>query len=281
MSSVQVGCQAARAGVLAVTVSTIWLPTTLLAADLPPAYPGLPSYEEAHSRGVADYLHDWHVVVGAGALISPKYEGSDTFSATPVPMVSAAFSNWVIVDPRGLTAKLYDNHGFGLSARAGYDLGRKEGDADQLRGLGNIDAGGVVGATLDYRVGPFSAFSSVDQILGGSDGLQAKVGAKATHTYDKFSFEAGVSVTWANNSYMESYFGVTPAQSARSGLAVYDAGAGFKRVDLTAAVTYNVTENWLVRGQLGTGYLLGDAADSPIVQDKLQPFGTLAVGYKF
>lgn len=274
-------CRAMRTSVSAGAAGMLCLPATLFAADLPPAYPDLPTYEQARARGIADYLHDWHVVLGAGALFSPEFEGSDKFAVTPFPLVSAAFGNWVVVDPSGLRVNLYETHGFGVSARAGYDLGRKEDDSDYLKGLGDIDAGGVVGATLDYRVGAFRLYSSVDQIVGGSDGLQAKVGASATQAYDRFTFEAGVSTTWADDNYMESYFGVTQAQSARSGLAVYQAGAGFKRVDLTAAVTYNVTDNWLVRGEAGVGYLLGDAADSPITQDKLQPFGTLAVGYKF
>ncbi len=41
------------------------------------------------------------------------------------------------------------------------------------------------------------------------------------------------------------------------------------------------SENWLIRGQAGLGYLVGDAADSPIVQREVQPYGVLMVGYKF
>lgn len=85
----------------------------------------------------------------------------------------------------------------------------------------------------------------------------------------------------AETAAMLGYFGVTPAQSALSGLPVYDIGAGFKRVDATASVTYALTEHGLVRGQGGLGYLVGDAADSPIVQDKVQPSGILAVGCRF
>jgi outer membrane scaffolding protein for murein synthesis (MipA/OmpV family) len=80
---------------------------------------------------------------------------------------------------------------------------------------------------------------------------------------------------------MESYFGITSAQSASSGLAEYDAKAGIMRVDVKASVTYMMTENWLVTGAAGAGFLLGDAKDSPVVKDDVQPFGMLGVAYRF
>jgi len=80
---------------------------------------------------------------------------------------------------------------------------------------------------------------------------------------------------------MQAYFGVTPEQSARSGLARYDAGAGLKRADFSISATYMLDESWMVRGEAGVGVLLGDAADSPVVLEKIQPSGMLLVGYRF
>ncbi|TIU41759.1 MAG: MipA/OmpV family protein, partial [Mesorhizobium sp.] len=39
--------------------------------------------------------------------------------------------------------------------------------------------------------------------------------------------------------------------------------------------------SWMVRGEAGAGVLLGDAADSPVVVEKIQPSGMLLVGYRF
>ena len=44
---------------------------------------------------------------------------------------------------------------------------------------------------------------------------------------------------------------------------------------------YMLTKNWLVRGEAGVGFLTGDAADSPIVEEKFQPSASIFVGYKF
>jgi outer membrane scaffolding protein for murein synthesis (MipA/OmpV family) len=230
---------------------------------------------------ITERLTEWKVVLGGGAMIAPKFEGSDEFEVSPVPFVSATFGERVKVDPSGLSVNLYDIDGLSFSAQLGYDSGRKQDDSDHLRGLGDIDAGAVVGGKLAYELGPVELYASIDRIIGGSDGLQAKFGADLSSRYERFLFTAGVSGTWADDNYMEAYFGVTPKQSANSGLPVYDIGAGIKRVDVEASVTYMASENWLIRGQAGLGYLVGDVADSPIVQREVQPYGMLMVGYKF
>ncbi|WP_316862065.1 MipA/OmpV family protein [uncultured Cohaesibacter sp.] len=253
-------------------------PERLLAANLPSEGA---IYSEPQSSGTENQPNNWNLVLGGGALLSPEFEGSDKFKGTPFPVVFASYKDWIFFDPSGLTASVYQTNGFSLAVRAGYDLGRKEDDSDYLKGMGDIDAGGVIGAKLGYRVGDFGVYSSVDKIVGGSDGLQAKIGAEVSHSFDRFRIGAGVSATWADDQYMEEYFGVSSAQSLRSGLPTYEAKAGFKRVDFTASATYQITDHWLVRGEAGVGQLLGDAADSPIVQDKFQPSGMLSIGYKF
>lgn len=228
-----------------------------------------------------DRLNKWNVVIGAGGLYAPKFEGSDEFEIQPFPMFSATIGEHITVDPRGISINVYNYQSFNFSTKVGYDLGRKEDDSDHLEGLGDIDAGAVVGGKLAYELGPVELYTSFDKTIGGSDGLVGTVGANISHSYNQFLFSAGASATWADANHMDSYFGVTAAQSARSGLAAYDAGAGFKRVDFEASVTYMTQKNWLVQGQVGIGYLVGDAADSPIVQDAFQPSAMLVVGYKF
>lgn len=228
-----------------------------------------------------DRLNKWNVVIGAGGLYAPKFEGSDEFEIQPFPMFSATIGEHITVDPRGISINVYNYQSFNFSTKVGYDLGRKEDDSDHLEGLGDIDAGAVVGGKLAYELGPVELYTSFDKTIGGSDGLVGTVGANISHSYNQFLFSAGASATWADANHMDSYFGVTAAQSARSGLAAYDAGAGFKRVDFEASVTYVTQKNWLVQGQVGIGYLVGDAADSPIVQDAFQPSAMLVVGYKF
>ncbi|TRC78958.1 MipA/OmpV family protein [Mesorhizobium sp. WSM4307] len=227
-------------------------------------------------------LADWHVVLGGGAIIVPKYEGSNEFKVMPVPFISATFLDTVRIDPTGANVALYQHGPFELGARLGYDMGRKEDVADHLRGLGDVDMGAVVGAKAAVKFGPAEIFAQLDKTIGGSDGVQGTLGIEVTRPLSQsLIVGAGASVIFADEKYMQAYFGVTPEQSARSGLARYDAGAGLKRADFSISATYMLNRNWMVRGQAEVGILMGDAVDSPVVADKVQPSGMLLVGYRF
>lgn len=243
-----------------------------------PSYGAPPTYE---APSYLDKLHEWKVVVGGGAIYKPVFEGSDEFEVLPFPLFSATFGERVRIDPRGIVVDVYNTNGLTFGVKGGYDLGRDEDDSDDLRGLGDIDAGGVIGGTVSYGLGPVKLYGEVNKTVGGSDGLTATMGADVSHVYQRFLFSVGASATWADDNHMQSFFGVNAVQSQNSGLAEFDAEAGFKRFDITASVTYAFTEKWFVRGQAGVGFLAGDAADSPIVQDEVQPSALVGVGYRF
>lgn len=252
----------------------------LFESEAAPA-PYTQDFDQGRFGSVRQTLSDWEVTVGGGAMYAPKYEGSDELKVSPVPWISATFGDRVHVDPLGVNVDVLRAEGLTLAIKGGYELGRKESDSKYLRGLGNIDAGGVIGGKVSYEMGPIEFYGAVDKVIGGSDGLTGTVGANLSHQVDRFMLTAGASATMADDKYMDSYFGVTSAQSAKSGYRRYDPSAGIKRVDIEASVTYLATENWFIRGQGGVGFLTGDAKDSPIVRDKIQPSAMLVVGYKF
>lgn len=240
-----------------------------------------PQFDEARFGGVRGKLHDWEVTVGAGAIYAPKFEGSKDLEVMPVPFISATFGDVVHIGPEGLTVDAYKTENFTVSAKGGYEFGRDEKDSSHLRGLGDIGGGGVLGGIIAYELGPVQLTAEIDKTFGGSKGLTGKLGAEVSHFQGQFIFSAGASATWADKKHMKSYFGVTQAQSAGSGLAAYEADSGFKRVDLTASITYMASENWFIRGQAELGILTGDARNSPVVQKNTQPSAMMFVGYKF
>ncbi|TGQ50655.1 MipA/OmpV family protein [Mesorhizobium sp. M1C.F.Ca.ET.193.01.1.1] len=273
-----------NAGLTALAIALAMTPFASSAADVveSEATPN-PSQEIDPARygDFRDSLHDWQVTIGAGAIYMPEYEGSDKFDVKPFPLFSARFGERVSVDITGVTVDLLEYDGFKIGVKGGYELGRKEDDSDYLKGLGDVDPGGVIGGIVSYGYGPFEIYGKLDKTIGGSDGLTGTVGAKASYRYERFIFSADVSGTWADDKHMEAYFGVTATQSASSGLPQYDAKAGVKRVDVKASVTYMLTDNWMVTGAAGAGFLMGDAKDSPIVKKDVQPFGMLGLAYRF
>lgn len=231
---------------------------------------------------IGEKLAEWHVVAGGGAMIEPEYEGSDKFKVTPVPFVSATLFDTLTIDPTGATLAVVERDAFELSARLGYELGRQEDDSDHLRGMGDIDFGATVGAKAAVQLGPVELFALVDKTIGGSEGLVGRVGLEvAQPVSERLVLGASASAVVADENHMQAYFGVSAEQATRSGLAHFDAGAGLKRADFSLSATYSINQNWIVRGEAQLGVLLGDAADSPVVLEKLQPSAMLLVGYKF
>ncbi|NTG18756.1 MipA/OmpV family protein [Agrobacterium rhizogenes] len=120
-------------------------------------------FDTARYGDFRDKLHDWKVTIGAGAIYMPEYEGSDKFVANPYPIILAQFGERITVD-------LYERDGFRVGVTGGYEPGRKEDDSDYLRGLGDIDAGGVIGGIISYERGPFEVYGKLNKTIGGSDG---------------------------------------------------------------------------------------------------------------
>jgi len=90
--------------------------------------------------------------------------------------------------------------------------------------------------------------------------------------------------TWASEDYMEAYFGINQSNSNKSGLKTFDADSGIKDVGIALPVTYSPWEHWSIMGAVAYKRLLGDAADSPVVDDEgnaNQFIGGMLLIYRF
>lgn len=235
---------------------------------------------------------DWSVRLGAGALFQPEYEGADEYAIAPAPLLMVNYRDLVFLRGPMLGANAFTWQGSrpGEKLQAGplirYRFGRDEGDSDDLRGLGDIDGGVEAGGFVSYSIGPWSTGLTVFQDISGShDGLMAKFAAGHRLPLAwRLTLRSEISATWADENYTATYFGVTAAQSARSGLRPYRAEGGLKDAGITLDLDYSLTPNWGITARLGYKRMLGDAADSPLVKDRGSPdqFTTgLFVGYRF
>ncbi|WP_084536834.1 MipA/OmpV family protein [Azospirillum halopraeferens] len=216
---------------------------------------------------------DWSFTVGAGALYIPDYEGSDEFEVLPLPIVEVSWRDRVrltTIGGPGLYATPFVTDGLRFDLGVRYEFGRKEDDNDALKGLGDLDVGAVGVVRLGYAVGPVDLGLVVARdITGDRKGLTATL--EAEYAIDLFGGRGrlGVTsyVTWADDEYMGNTFGVTAAQAARSARRYtrYDAAAGVKDAGVAVALAYKLTDSIQAIGGVGYGRLLGDAADSPLV----------------
>ena len=224
------------------------------------------------------------VTVGALAVYRPKYDGAKRYEFTALPVFSVAplmsggpGGAGLTFDARTLddvSLALFKNNGFEAGPLIGYRTGRAEKDSPHLAGLGDIDGGLVAGGYARYNLAPLYLRASVNQQLTGTDtGYLLRFAAGASQTIaPRIVVKGVVTVDYGSSDYMQAYYGITALQSSRSGLAVFDAGAGFKSIGALLSTEYALTEDWKLLATAGYTRFLGDAASSPIVEaaDRLE-----------
>lgn len=225
---------------------------------------------------------------GGFVFVKPKYEGSKEYDVIGFPYVApvgVGEGGWIkFKGTDDVRFSLLNYYGFEAGPVAGYRFGRDQGDADILRGLGDVDGGLVLGGYVAYRAGPVALFASYNhQVTDDDTGglLRFGVEGKTEVVPQRLWVTATVGATYADEDYMSAYFGVTPLQSLNSGLAEFDASAGIKDIYLQLVGDINLTDRWGLKLIGRYSRLLGDAADSPVVESEDQFYGGLGVTYRF
>lgn len=267
---------------LLVSVLTIGTWGGAQAADLfspPPATPQAPSANE-----------DWYMTIGVGGRVMPSYPGSDDFSLRPGLIFSISKASQLnvfrSVDDNPSVA-LFDTGTFRLGAVGRLDWGRDADESYRLTGLGDIDMAVEAGGFAEWYVTDwFRTRAELRYGMGGFEGVRGMLGADVILPYGQWRFAVGPRLTYGGSGYMQTYFGVSPVQSAVANalgnpLPVYNAGAGFDLVGVTGQLTYNF-RNGFEAGVYGSyGRLLGDAASSPITSDENQFMAGVSLSYTF
>lgn len=233
------------------------------------------------------------LTLGGGVGVAPRYSGSDENRVSTALVLDYSMRNGFFVSStRGLG---YGNSlgNFDYSAALSYRTGRKDHNvdsdtmsdgSDHLRGMGNVkgSALGVVG--LGYKLTNWlSAQLQAEVPFSQRDNGAALHFGIVSPLYHspKNSVTLGLTSSWGTNDYMQTYYGVSATQSAASGFTQYHAGSGIYASSLNLDWTHNFTERWSVVADAGYTQLAGDARNSPIVQRKASPTGSLTVTYRF
>lgn len=233
------------------------------------------------------------LTLGGGVGVTPRYSGSDENRVSTALVLDYSMRNGFFASStRGLG---YGNSlgNVDYSAALSYRTGRKDHNvdsdtmsdgSDHLRGMGNVkgSALGVVG--LGYKLTNWlSAQLQAEVPFSQRDNGAALHFGIVSPLYHspKNSVTLGLTSSWGTNDYMQTYYGVSASQSAASGFMQYTAGSGIYAWSLNLDWTHNFTERWSVVADAGYTQLAGDARNSPIVQRKASPTGSLTVTYRF
>ena len=260
-----------------------WLGTVLLALPLTIAAPAF-----AQDTAVPKASEPNSLTLGLGAAMAPSYEGSDDYIIVPAGLAFGKVGGFAYYS-RATTLYLdlirdpYDARvdiAVGPVANLRVDRAGRIKDA-QVRALGELD--------YAIEAGAFAGIA-LNRVLHEYDTVTARISwiHDVTDTHDSFivtpALEYGtplsrkayvglqLSADYVGEDFAATYYGVTPAGAAASGLSPFTIDEGWKNARASLLGSYKLQGD-LTTGGLGLfaiasySSMLGEFKDSPLVSE--------------
>ncbi|MBK0122563.1 MipA/OmpV family protein [Pantoea sp. S61] len=235
----------------------------------------------------ADDSPEFSGYIGGGVGEKPNYSGAKDNKTEFIPAFRLAYGPLFVGGVDDLVALGWDvlkTEHWTFALGAGTDISpRKESADDHLRGLGDIDVTPRAFTSATYENSWFKGSIIASQDVGGNQqGFKlASYAHLQWHPVDNLRLYTGPTLSWADSDYLQTQYGVTAAQSERSGLSRYTADAGIEKIGWDVGMDYVVTPSWLLGARVTAQRLRDDAADSPVTQQASQLTGVLFLAWRF
>jgi outer membrane scaffolding protein for murein synthesis (MipA/OmpV family) len=217
-------------------------------------------------------------LVAVGAGIYPDYIGSDDYSIGAIPLVR--YQYWgkrdLTLIGNTLSMNLLDAGGWRVGPSGMLRFGRSDVEDDAVDRVHEIDPSVDLGAFVGYtwvgddprkRLG-VNAWGLAD-VTDSHGGWTAGANVFAAYPVLRaLTLVGGAALTYGSESYMTSYFGVTPADAQASGLGVYQPDAGIRDARAWLVALVHLSPRWTVGAGIIYSWLADEAGRSPIVSER-------------
>lgn len=240
---------------------------------------------------VPEYIPNF-VAVGVGR--APDYFGSDDYFSGPAPAANFSLgdSRYLSITGNYFALNVSTDRNWRFGPSAVYRFGRDESvDDPVVSRMAEIDDTIEIGGFLRYQ-----ALASSDQrdrwSIGGNiafDAGGAHDGYVASTTFQRWlpvgrfgALGLAGSVSYGSENYSDTYFSVSAADALATGLPQYSAGDGLRDARVMAVFVHPVSRHWLLGAGVMYSRILGDTADSPVVDirgSRDQMIYGLGIGY--
>ncbi|KVK98597.1 MipA/OmpV family protein [Burkholderia cepacia] len=233
----------------------------------------------------------YDVTIGAGVGLAPRYLGSDQYRTIPVPYLNVKTPSGIYLDTtRGAGYQLNLPRNFYIDGTINYVPGRRDSNegyasgSDTLRGMGNVPNATVATLAAGYKfmgagsVSVAGDFPVSNGSIGDSWRVVLKVPLMAT---PKDVLTTNTVAHIGSAEYNQTMWGVSVSQSSASGFRQYSIHGGFNAVDFGLMWTHMFNRHWLMSTSANVTRLVGAAADSPIVVQRVSGSLITVVAYKF
>lgn len=240
----------------------------------------------------------WTVAIGIAPILAPAWQGSRDMAFSIYPDLRINYGEVLFASvPDGVGWNAVNTNGWKAGPVAKIRFGRDEdnggspflvsGGSDALRGLGNIGAAAELGGFVEKRFGERRRWrlrAEVRRGLGGHEGVVADASLTYQLRSGRTVINAGPRLSAASGDFMQTYFGIDPQQSQRSGLTPYRAKGGLTSYGVGGSVIRPLDQHSAVTVFTGLDRLGGEAARSPLVRERgrrTQFSIGLGYGYRF
>ena len=172
------------------------------------------------------------------------------------------------------------SYGFGATINRGRDVSA-EGAAIGLRSLPSTIYGRV---RLRYALDERTSLSAtlIADVLDRQKSMELPISIGRHYVLgESLLLGLNAGMNFVNQRSMDNDYGISPEQSAASGKPVYRPKAGIREVAVSAALIHEPDRHWIWMTQFSLVRLVGEAARSPLVRQKLQPTLMFGVAWRF
>jgi outer membrane protein len=207
--------------------------------------------------------------IGGGAKAYPSYPGARDLDFRPMLIVQGRREGKPV--PLRAPDQNFGIHIFGAKSpvKSGpvVNIQERRRESDVGAAVGNVgwtvEAGGFLEAFVSKNL---RVRTELRQGINGHEGMIGEVsGDLFVRAADLTAFSIGPRLRWANDNYVDAYYGVTPRVASATGLAAFDPGSGLHSVGAAAGMRLDVGRGVAVHAYALYDRLMDDVARSPIV----------------
>jgi len=211
------------------------------------------------------------VRLGLGFGVTPDYMGSDNYRFRVVPLVDIRYKDIWQLNGSRLTYSLVRKEKWSAGPLINMRFGRNASQSVVLEGFGDISDTLEIGGFVRYQ--SESAMVSAEYRHGISAGIGSSILLTAGHGIYKngrFSAMLAARARWMDSKSMQTNFGLTDAQSEASsaGLSAFSANASVAELNGNLVGSFELNDQVRLLSLISYGKLMGDAADSPLVNSR-------------
>jgi outer membrane protein len=213
------------------------------------------------------------VTVGAEARITPSWEGSNEYDWMPMPMfdIRPAGTAPRFHSPRdGLNITVFESGRFTAGPTGYVEFARRSSNKHSSALLGVEDV------KTAWEIGGFAEYWFYDWLRGHTELRHGVTGHHGTildlaldvvtPVQTGLTWSFGPRMRISDSSGNSRYFDISPNESIASGLPAYNANGGIRTVGVGTQLIKQWNPQWATHAFVEYDRLVGDAADSPLVQ---------------